>query len=200
MTDFNPGGMWPHEYFSRYVSILHNVANSVNISSIRAAYDLLKTHMEDVVIFGNGGSAAIADHFCCDFVKGLRTDTDLKPKCVSLVSNGPLTTALANDSSYDMIFSEQIGYHRPRLAIAVSSSGNSKNVINGLIAAKYYGAKTIALVGFDGGDVLKRKHADEIIHVNSNNYGIVEDVHMMLLHSFVQNLRLTFSNKKNIQL
>jgi phosphoheptose isomerase len=175
-------------YFD-YVTKLYSSAMLVDQSKLDEAYDLLLNNMSNVVIFGNGGSAAIADHFCCDFVKGVWSDTKLEPKCTSLVSNGPMITALTNDRSYIDVFEHQIMYHKPSLAIAVSSSGNSKNITQGLIAANFFGSKTIALVGFDGGQVLQHQMADVIIHVNSNNYGIVEDSHMIILHSLVQKIR-----------
>jgi phosphoheptose isomerase len=180
-----------------YIIKLFEVAMDVNQPKIDEAYGLLLRNMDNVVIFGNGGSAAIADHFCADFVKGVRSDTDLKPKCTSLTSNGPLLTALANDMDYGNIFQDQISYHRPSLAIAVSSSGNSTNVTRGLEFANFIGAKTIALVGFDGGKVLKENMADVVIHVNSNNYGIVEDSHMMILHSLAQKIRTDHSIRGN---
>jgi phosphoheptose isomerase len=180
-----------------YIIKLFEVAMDVNQPKIDEAYSLLLKNMDNVVIFGNGGSAAIADHFCADFVKGVRFDTDLKPKCTSLTSNGPLLTALANDMSYLDIFQNQISYHRPSLAIAVSSSGNSTNITRGLEFANFIGAKTIALVGFDGGKVLKDHLADVVIHINSNNYGVVEDTHMMILHSLVQKIRTDHSIRGN---
>jgi phosphoheptose isomerase len=180
-----------------YIIKLFEAAMDVNQPKIDEAYRLLLRNMDNVVIFGNGGSAAIADHFCADFVKGVRSDTDLKPKCTSLTSNGPLLTALANDMDYGNIFQDQISYHRPSLAIAVSSSGNSTNVTRGIEFANFIGSKTIALVGFDGGKVLKENMADVVIHINSNNYGIVEDTHMMILHSLVQKIRTDHSIRGN---
>lgn len=183
--------------FLTYGVKLYGAANTVDPTKIDEAYSLLLRNMENVVIFGNGGSAAIADHFCADFVKGVRSDTDLKPKCTSLASNGPILTALANDYSYEEIFSKQIEYYQPSLAIAVSSSGNSKNIMRGLAVAHFMEVKTIALVGFDGGQVLSENLTDIVIHVKANNYGIVEDTHMMILHSLVQKIRTDHSIRGN---
>lgn len=175
--------------FYDYCTAVQSATAHINQSSIDRAYELLINNMQNVVIFGNGGSASIADHFCCDFVKGIRADTKLGSRCTSLASNGPLVTALANDFGYNYVFAEQISYHKPSLAIAVSSSGNSKNVLNALDVASEYGIPTIALVGFDGGKVLASKAAKAIIHVQAENYGIIEDCHMMILHSLVQKIR-----------
>jgi phosphoheptose isomerase len=74
-------------------------------------------------------------------------------------------------------------------------------VLDGLATARYFGAKTIALVGFDGGRVVQENMADVIVHVNSDNYGIVEDSHMMILHSWVQKIRTDYSVRgKNLKL
>lgn len=179
--------------FFDYITQAYSKMMMVDQEKVNQAYDLLLNNMSNVVIFGNGGSAAIADHFCCDFLKGIQSDTNLRPKCISLASNGPLVSALSNDYSYSTIFSKQIYYHEPSLAIAVSSSGNSDNIVNGLITARANGVKTLALVGFDGGRVLRDNLADVIVHIDCNNYGIVEDAHMMVLHALVQKIRTDFA-------
>lgn len=187
-------------YFN-YITKLYSASMLIDQSKINEGYDLLLNNMNNVTIMGNGGSAAIADHFCCDFVKGVRNDTNLRPRCTSLVSNGPVLTAIANDYSYNSIFSKQIEYVEPSLVIAVSSSGNSKNIVEGLQAARSLGIKTIALVGFDGGDVLKQNLADVVVHINTDNYGIIEDSHMMILHSWVQKIRTDFAiDSKSLKL
>lgn len=183
--------------FYDYCTDIHSATLFVPGIIINEAYYLLLNNLSNVVVFGNGGSASIADHFCCDLVKGVRSDTTLKPKCTSLSSNGPLLTALANDISYEQVFSEQIKYHEPSLAIAISSSGNSKNILNGLSTARALGIKTLALVGFDGGEVLRSEAADCIIHIQAANYGIIEDSHMMILHSFAQKIRRDHANDPN---
>lgn len=182
-----------YEYVDHYYTKLA----IVDLKKIDEAYDLMIENINNVVIFGNGGSAGVADHFCCDFVKGIRQDTNLKSKCISLSSNGPLVTAIANDYSYDEIFSKQIQYYEPSLAIAVSSSGNSKNILNGLLEARINNVKTIALVGFNGGEVLKQNLADVVIQVPCHNYGVVEDSHMSILHSLVQTIRFNYAVDRN---
>jgi len=188
-----------------YANDLHAALISVPEKVLEKAYDFIKYSLYGpTVIFGNGGSAAIADHFCCDYNKGISTDTALRVKATSLCSNGPLITAIANDIGYEYIFEEQIKYvpvGKPMSAIAVSSSGNSPNIINGLIAAKKNNFKTMALVGFDGGKIKKHNLADIIVHVPSNNYGITEDAHMAILHAIIQKIRFEFAkDKTNLKL
>jgi D-sedoheptulose 7-phosphate isomerase len=145
-------------------------------------------------IMGNGGSAASADHWVCDYMKGLNEDTNkhgiLTAKAISLASNGPLVTALANDVGYDHIFARQLGYYRCQygdVVLGISASGNSLNILNGIQKANELGATTIALTGFNGG--LASSMSKINVHVPSSNYGVVEDVHMMILHAISQRIR-----------
>jgi len=144
-----------------------------------------------IYVFGNGGSASTADHFACDHTKGVAHDTNLSPNIVSLSSNMALFSAIGNDYGFDFVFSEQLR-HFPKLesiALGITASGNSPNIIKGLIQAKEMGFKTLALVGFSGGEILKQQLADVIVHVKSNNYGIVEDAHAIMMHSVAQTIR-----------
>ncbi|MGH9917443.1 MAG: D-sedoheptulose-7-phosphate isomerase, partial [Nitrososphaerales archaeon] len=154
----------------------------------RAAGVLLSAYLEGSVIFscGNGGSAAIADHLQCDHLKGVRTGTDLLPRVASLASNVDLITAIANDIGYDDVFSYQLqSQSRPGdVLVAISSSGDSPNILRALLWARAHGMKSIALTGFSGGGA--RHVADVSIHVTCWNYGIVEDLHQAVMHSLAQ--------------
>jgi phosphoheptose isomerase len=154
-----------------------------------------------VYVCGNGGSAAVAEHLSCDFNKGISTDTSLNPSIISLVSNMSLISAIANDIGYDEIFSKQLEYIKQRIEgevfLAISSSGNSPNIIKGLKKAKEMNMTTVAFVGFDGGQVVKDDLADYIIHVKSDNYGVVEDCHSIIMHSIAQYIRTTYVNHTN---
>lgn len=172
------------------------------LSRVRNALLLCAERGFQVLAIGNGGSAAIADHWSCDHTKGVRGDTRLFPNVRSLAQNVSMVTAIANDISYDEIFSQQINYCQEdyALVLAVSSSGNSPNIVKGLQAARDRGYGTIAFVGFDGGKVVKDNMADYIIHVKSNNYGVVEDCHQILMHVIAQNLRTTYTYKDPLTL
>ena len=148
-----------------------------------------------VFVFGNGGSAAVANHFVCDHVKGITKrlmvlSRPFSQKVKSLCSDIELITAIANDISYDKIFSEQLYYDRgiPELgvAIAMSVSGSSRNIIEGLLSAREIGHETIALVGKDGGVVKQDGLSDYVIHFESDNYGVVEDCFSIVMHSLAQ--------------
>lgn len=135
-----------------------------------------------IYICGNGGSAATASHFCCDFNKGVSGGSANNMNFICLSDNIPTMMAIANDISYDEIFSYQIKNRiKPGdLLLVISASGNSRNIVKAIEIAKEKGNKIIGLCGYDGGKV--KLLSDICFHVKSNNMQIVEDVHMMLDH------------------
>ena len=137
-------------------------------------------------VAGNGGSAAIADHLLCDWVKGTFTPSQTPIHVHSLVSDTALLTACANDFGYDASFSRQIEMQAQPgdVLICISSSGNSANILAALRKASSMGLKTIALTGFDGGE--SARLADISLHVAVHNYGVVEDCHQILMHNIAQ--------------
>jgi D-sedoheptulose 7-phosphate isomerase/D-glycero-D-manno-heptose 1,7-bisphosphate phosphatase len=157
----------------------------------RAARILSHAYATGAHVFscGNGGSAAIANHLQCDHVKGIRTETDLFPRVTSLSTNIELLTAIANDIGYEDIFTFQLeSQSRPGdILIAISSSGRSANIVSALSWARDNGMHTIALTGFTGGRA--RSTAAVAIHVASENYGVIEDLHQGAMHAIAQYIR-----------
>src|SRR5246127_3589057 len=96
-------------------------------------------------LFGNGGSAALASHFACDIGKGTIAGRERRLKTIALTDNVALITAWANDKSYDDIFSEQLDglAEKGDIAMAISGSGNSPNVIRGLEMSRKIGLQTL---------------------------------------------------------
>lgn len=189
---------------TKYLSKIQEASETIDASAFENFIqqlddDLLFCNRTPIIFFGNGGSAAIANHAVCDFGKGISEDTTRNPvPVISLSSNVELITAIANDFGYEHIFSKQLEYlNFPKAhVVAISSSGNSPNIIEGLKTAKKRKYATTALVGFDGGKVCSIVElAENAIHVKSNNYGIVEDVHMMLIHIAAQHFREKYHNK-----
>jgi phosphoheptose isomerase len=179
-------------YFDDYARELAKAASTVEHAALdRAASILLNAYTRGARVFscGNGGSAAIANHMQCDHVKGLRTGTDLAPRFVSLSSNVEVLTAIANDLAYEDVFVYQLQSQSGPgdVLVAVSSSGRSPNIVRALTWARDSGLATIALTGFTGGGA--RAVADVAIHVDSANYGIIEDLHQALAHTLAQYLR-----------
>jgi len=144
------------------------------------AYDARQT----VYLFGNGGSAALASHLACDLGKGTAYCNGGKRfRVLSLADNLPTLTAWANDASYEDVFSEQIKtFVQPGdVALAISGSGNSKNVLNALQVARAARATTIGISGFQGGEM--KPLCDICVVVPSENMQIIEDLHVAMAHS-----------------
>ena len=131
----------------------------------------------------------MANHLACDHLKGGQTDTDLQPRVTSLSSNLSLISAIANDIGFDEIFSYQLRTlgDAGDVLISISASGDSDNVVRAVEWAKQNGLATIALTGFSGGR--SGQLADIHLHVEGDNYGIVEDVHQSVMHILAQYLR-----------
>lgn len=140
-------------------------------------------------LFGNGGSAALASHFACDIGKGTVTPGRRRLRVLSLTDNVPLMTAWANDSRYDEIFAEQLSglVEKGDLALAISGSGNSPNVVRGLEVARGAGAATLAFTGCGGGKV--RGLADLCLVVPSDSMQHVEDAHLCSMHAIFSAIR-----------
>jgi len=179
-------------YGGAYVAELSRAFGTVNLEQISRAADILvDAYHRDAAVFacGNGGSASIANHMQCDHVKGVRNGTDLVTRVYSLSTNVELLSAIANDLGYDSVFEYQLqSQARPGdVLVAVSSSGRSPNIVRALDWAEASGMQTIALTGFEGEPA--RWRATASIHVDSANYGIIEDVHQACMHLLAQYVR-----------
>lgn len=176
-----------------------------NIKELSLTAKLIEKKIKEnktIFVCGNGGSSAIANHFVCDYFKGLSTNTKLVPKILSLNAHSELISAISNDLSYDQIFSYQANklISKDDLVIIFSSSGKSKNVKKLLHFTKKKKVKTIGFSGFNGGFL--RKLSDISIHVDVDNYGITEDVFHIYMHiimQFVRQKNLSTKNLKNIK-
>ncbi len=134
-----------------------------------------------LVLFGNGGSAADAQHIATELI--VRYEVDGAPiTAMALTTDTSVLTAIANDYSFDELFSRQVeGLCRAGdVAIGISTSGNSENVIRGLEMARKVGAHAIGLVGRDGGRM--KGLADPLVIVPANDTGRIQEMHIMLGH------------------
>lgn len=179
-------------YFCSYRDEIARAAQTVAPAALDAAQRLLNQVLDrDGQVFscGNGGSAGISNHLVCDHVKGVCTDTGLRPRVHSLSANVEMMTAIANDIDYAEVFSWQLSMlSRPGdLLITISSSGNSENIVRAVQWAKANGVSTISMTGFDGGR--SASIADVNIHVQADNYGVVEDIHQSIMHVLAQFVR-----------
>jgi len=191
-----------NSYISDYVDEVAKAFASIDSIQMQKAADLLEDAVNNehrIFVCGNGGSAAISNHLCCDHMKGIKTDTNFAPSVHSLSSNIEIITAIANDISFENIFSFQLSSHaRPGdILITISSSGSSPNIIFAIDWAKSNGVRTIAMSGFGGGK--SRDISDISLHVDAENYGVVEDVHQSLMHILAQYIRQrNLTNKESL--
>lgn len=174
----------------KYINSEIQALNALNIDDLNAAINaILDTRNSGNVIYtmGNGGSSATASHMVCDFAKGATEELG-SPKFLfeCLSDNTPIITAIANDISYDDIFSFQLEgkLKKDDLIIAISGSGNSKNIIKAVEYAKTVGTKVIGVTGYSGGKL--KDIADYHMHVNINDMQIAEDIHMMFDHMMMR--------------
>jgi D-sedoheptulose 7-phosphate isomerase len=179
-------------YFRELEKIFKKIS-AKDIDDITNAIYNAYTNGRTIFILGNGGSASTASHFACDLGKGTLSrvydPSESRFRVVSLTDNVATITAYANDLSFDDIFVQQLRnlVHKGDVVIAITGSGNSKNVIKAMKYARECGAITIGLLGFDGGKV--KKLLDRSVVVPTSHYGRIEDMHMILEHMITDYLR-----------
>jgi D-sedoheptulose 7-phosphate isomerase len=151
-----------------------------------------------IFIFGNGGSAALASHFACDLAKTATLNSTGRLRVLALTDNVPLLSAWSNDSGYEHVFAEQLRnfISHGDVAIAISCSGTSPNVIRGLELARSSGARTVGITGKDGGRM--KSLCDLCMVIRSANVQIVEDLHVVTMHSVVTVLRNRIANAQRL--
>lgn len=172
-----------------YRNGLQTVLNNLPVDGVRELIVILEGAYEErrqVFVIGNGGSAATASHLVCDLAKtvhGVRRDAGAKRfRVVGLTDNIPLMTAYGNDAGYETIFAEPLRNlaEEGDVLIAISGSGNSPNIVEAIKVARELGMRPVGLLGFTGGQA--QGLLDHAIVVDSDNYGYIEDVHMILVH------------------
>lgn len=183
--------MKPHP-FEEYLERLAKALSGVDRGALDAAVEtLIACHHSRgaVYVIGNGGSASTATHMACDLSKGPTPPGGRGLVVWSLTDNPALLTAIGNDLSYDSIFSEVIRQRmKPEdVLIAISASGNSPNIVQGLKAAKAIGCTIIGMTGFKGG--ILADQCDIRLHAADHTYGPVEDVHLVCNHYLVEAIK-----------
>tara|TARA_B100000287_G_C20675070_1_gene795018 strand:- start:3992 stop:4579 length:588 start_codon:yes stop_codon:yes gene_type:complete len=177
------------QFLKKYLKKLNNSILQANIKNMElASKEIIKKVKNKNTIFvcGNGGSAAIANHYVCDYLKFLRQHTNLKPKVISLSNSIETISAISNDIDYKQVFKYQAEslVTKNDLLIIISSSGNSGNIKELLKYAKKQNIKTIGFSGFKGGYL--KKNSNISVHIDIQNYGIAEDSHHILMHIIMQ--------------
>ncbi len=176
------------EYATGYFDYLSNLLRSLNkkdIKNVVEEFQKARKNSNTIYFIGNGGSAATALHFAQDLENG----TDIKKgttrfRTESLVGNVSYLTAVANDSSFENVFVSQLKakLNEGDVLVGISASGNSPNLVKAFEYAKTRKARTVGLLGFDGGKM--KALSDVVVHVvtTKGEYGPVEDIHMVLDH------------------
>ena len=183
-------------YGSRYFAHLDKVARAIEVTDgdgIALAFDTaierftgrcrdVQTSGRKLMFIGNGGSASIASHMATDFMKNGHVR--------ATAFNDPMfLTCLGNDLGYDRVFEFQIDGHGEAddLLIAVSSSGKSQNILNGVAAARRKKSRVVTLSGFGQANPL-RDMGDLNFYIPSGEYGVVELLHCSVIHCALDNL------------
>lgn len=181
-------------YADAYFAEVGKAQASVDRKKLTQALKLLDAAYErgaTLYVCGNGGSASISNHLVCDHSKGGQTDTDLRPKVVSLATNIEMITAIANDIAFDDVFAYQLRTlaEKGDVLLTISASGDSENVVRAAEWANKNGVEVISFTGFKGGRTAKLAKVN--LHVKGDNYGVVEDAHQSLMHILAQYVRLS---------
>ena len=183
--------------YLNYIKQGIDTLNLLKLSEIeKVVFDAIKSDKK-IFVCGNGGSASVANHFLCDFNKGVKisSNSKLKPKIISLSNNIETILAVANDISFDKIFSFQLDsyYTKGDIVIALSCSGSSKNILDVLEYCKRKKIFTISLTGFAEKRLQKKSNIN--LDLGIKNYGVSEDFFQIIMHMLSQNIRLKFIKK-----
>lgn len=176
-------------YLADYAQALSTAIRTVDTDELDRARMLIEEASRKgnrIFAVGNGGSAAIADHLCCDWTKGTHCEGHPTVQSFSLTSNVALYSAIANDYGFEKVFSTQVQFFgKPGdVLVAISSSGNSENIVAAVEHAHTLGMSTIGLSGFKGGRL--KDTAQISLYIPAQNYGVVEDAHQALMHILAQ--------------
>jgi D-sedoheptulose 7-phosphate isomerase len=181
-------------WISGYITAQKAALDSIPVDTVEKLIGTLQKALKEdrqIFVFGNGGSAANASHFVTDLGKGASDKIGKRFRCLSLNDNVSWLTALGNDYCYEDVFVRQLtNYARPGdVVLVMSVSGNSPNAVRALEWSAKNGLSTIALVGGKRGRLAQL--AQQVIVINSEHYGRVEDAQMgvchMLCYAFMEN-------------
>jgi D-sedoheptulose 7-phosphate isomerase len=170
------------EYFRTVTNALSQVP-SAPIAQIIDILNEARLKKRHIFVIGNGGSSATASHIVNDLLKSTIRPNLPRLRLICLSDNTPTLTAYANDVSYEVIFAEPLASLADPgdVVVALSGSGNSPNILRAMETAKQLGLTRIGLTGFAGGKL--KDNCDMVVIVPSNSMQVIEDIHMVILHS-----------------
>ena len=187
-------------------TIKKSIINSANVISnsadLASEIELSINHIvraiktkHKIVLLGNGGSAADAQHIAAELISRFYKDRKSIP-AIALTTDSSIITSIGNDYSFELIFSRQCEglVNEGDVVIAISTSGNSKNVLEGIKVAKKKNAKIIGLLGNDGGEILLQ--TDIAIVVNSKSTPRVQEAHRVIYHIICEEIEKKIVEKE----
>ena len=189
------------EAIKEYIALEKSTLDKLNILDINDAMNLIMQTYEgkhNIYIFGNGGSSATASHFQNDFNKGISEYVENKFRFQCLNDNVATIMAIANDIGFEEVFRFQLRnkLEDGDIIIAISGSGNSRNIINAVEYAKEMGNKIIGLTGYEGGKL--KEMSDISLHADVMSMQVTEDIHMIFDHLIMGILYQTICGKKHL--
>ena len=172
-------------WIKNYIEVQKQILDSLPVENINSIIDiLLEAHSLDrqIFVFGNGGSATNSSHFITDLGKLASDAFSKRFRCISLNECMGWITAVGNDDAFEDIFVRQLENYANAgdIVMAFSVSGNSPNLVKAFRWARDKDLRTIAFTGGKGG--LLSEIAERKVIINSEHYGHVEDMHMMIAH------------------
>ena len=172
----------PISYFQKVAAVLPAIP-SEPVEQIIATLRQARAAGQRIFVFGNGGSSANASHIVNDMLKSTIQPGRPRMKLICLSDNVPTLTAYANDVSYDIVYAEPLASlaEPGDVAIALSGSGNSPNVLRAMDVAQEMGLTRVGLTGRDGGKL--KDQCDICVIVPSDSMQVIEDAHLVILHA-----------------
>jgi len=184
-----------------YINLEIDTLKKLDVNAINEALNLIYDTYEKegtIYVFGNGGSSATASHYQNDFNKGISEYVEKKFRFLCLNDNVPTVMAIANDIGFEEIFRFQLKnkLKKDDIVLAISGSGNSKNVLNAVEYAKECGNKIIGMTGYKGGRLLEL--SDVSLNAPVMSMQVTEDIHMIYDHLIMSIFYKTMCNKEHL--
>ncbi|HWO42616.1 MAG TPA: SIS domain-containing protein [Candidatus Eisenbacteria bacterium] len=175
-----------HRFAAEFLGEFLELLRQLDLDALERVFQALRHARERqamIYLAGNGGSAATASHWANDLAKSSLSGR-LPIRVISLADNVSWLTALANDEGYEHCFSRQLEtFARPGdVLVVISASGNSRNLIQAVEVARARGLTTMALLGFDGGELKHLVDLSLLLPTRVGAYGIVESAHALVCH------------------
>jgi len=182
--------------FSEHISLLHNNQNYLKNKIDEVSLILIDAllNKKKIIWCGNGGSAAQASHLSAELVGGMFKEKKSPLKSICLNTDTAFITAWSNDDTYDNIFSRQIEAlgSSSDVLVALTTSGNSKNIINAIKLAKSKKIFTITFTGNQGGEVAKL--SDLNLNIHSENTARIQELHILIGHIICEIVETSYNS------